>query len=130
MQRRAKDCPADLEQKRRQWGKVHIAPGEVIAGCDEIEFIAKVAIAPVRAHLEEKCEYRESGRDFYPAGGEGRSISFRCTRSELCCLRHRGHVATIAERPASDNSVPTLQKLSREINAGFVVSNAAAVSNT
>src|SRR5207302_232006 len=56
------------KQACSEWRKVHIAPGEMVPGGHEIEFVAKVAVAAVRKHLQQDRSRGKQPCNSHPAG--------------------------------------------------------------
>src|SRR5580704_5982565 len=46
---------ANARQECNERGKVDVAPSEVVAASEEIEFIAEIAVAGVGQHLQQDC---------------------------------------------------------------------------
>src|ERR1700732_2209446 len=57
-----KQKTADSQEERGQRSKVHIAPGEMIAGRDVIKFVAKIAVAAIGRYLQQHGRDREQTR--------------------------------------------------------------------
>ena len=79
----AEEESANAEKQRCERGEINVAPGKMVAAGEEIEFVAKVAVAAVGSHLEQDCGSceepgdrhfsREEGAGWHGANRPGRS---------------------------------------------------------
>jgi len=90
VQRITERYTANARKESNERGEVDVAPGEMVAACEEIEFVAEIAVAGVGKHLQQDCGGCEKPCDGKIAGEESVRIGVRGAG-----LSRRGHLGFV-----------------------------------